>query len=157
MSLLVEHVGEIAGRCVDGGRHVVVVVAVGGGRVGRRCTIAVEVKVAAGETGAGGGGRVLCAVGGKRGRAVHGGGRGGRARYDLEREELVLLAGEAAQYAEQVGVVVVLQYVAHLGDVVEREEGDVLVALLRGARVTRGGRVRTLRRIDELQARLANL
>jgi len=73
---------------------------------------------------------------------------------NLEGEELVLFACESAQDAEEVGVVVVLQDVAHLGDVVEAEEGDVLVALLGRAARARGGAARG---VEELEARLADL
>jgi hypothetical protein len=54
---------------------------------------------------------------------------GRRGRDRLERVELVLFVRHATQDAEQVRVVVVLNNVAHLGHVVQREQGNVLVAL----------------------------
>ena len=55
-------------------------------------------------------------IGARRRSGVRG--RTTRAWNDLEREELVFFARKSTQYAEQVGVVVVLQNVAHFCHVI---------------------------------------
>ena len=73
----------------------------------------------------------------------------------FERKKLVLFTRESTQYAEQIGVVVVLQNVAHFGNVVQREQCNVFVAFLWCALLRDG--VWAFGSIQQLQPRLTNL